>query len=84
MDTFRKNLLALPENSFYVIYKNDKYLTTKQTILNGKIVKLYAKQLKGNDIVSCNYFINVKNGLLKPCEMSETKVINFVNHLKIV
>jgi hypothetical protein len=82
MDSFRKKLLSLPENSFYCLYNGDKYLTTKQTIVNGKIVKIYAEQLKGNDIVSGNYFVDVKGGLLKPCEMSDEKVINFVKKLQ--
>lgn len=81
---FHSKLLGLPDGSFYCLYKNDKYLATKHTIVNGSIVKIYAEQLKGNDIVSGNYFVHIKNGLLKPCEMSDEKVIDFVNHLKIL
>jgi len=67
-----------------VIYNNNKYLVTKNTIANNGIVKLYAEQLKNIDIVSCNYFINIKNGLLKPCEMSDVKVIDFVLNMKLI
>jgi hypothetical protein len=80
MKSFRDKLLQLPCGSFYITYNNSKYLTTKQTYSNNKIIKLYAKELKGNDIVSGNYFISIKNGLLKPCEMSEKKVIDFIMH----
>jgi peptide-methionine (S)-S-oxide reductase len=84
LDEFRTNLENLPEGSFYCLYKGSKYLGTKNTIANGKIIKLYAKELKGKDIVSGNYFTTIKNGLLKPCEMSDKKVIDFVNSLKIM
>ncbi|MEA2016921.1 MAG: peptide methionine sulfoxide reductase [Campylobacterota bacterium] len=80
---FRTKLLALPLNSFYAIYNNSKYIVTKQLYSNGKIIKIYAKELKGNDIVSGNYFLTIKNGLLKPCEMSDKKVIDFVVRCKI-
>ena len=67
-----------------MIYNNNKYLVTKNTIANNGIVKLYAEQLNNIDIVSCNYFINIKNGLLKPCEMSDVKVIDFVLNMKLI
>lgn len=83
MDLFRQKLIKLPLGSFYCIYKNSKYLATKQLYSNNKIIKIYAKELKGNDIVSGNYFLTIKNGLLKPCEMSDEKVLDFVKNLKM-
>ncbi|HIP13336.1 MAG TPA: peptide methionine sulfoxide reductase [Arcobacter sp.] len=84
MITFRQNILSLPSGSFYCIYKNSKYLSTKQSYSNNKIIKIYAQELKGNDIVSGNYFPTIKGGLLKPCEMSDKKVIDFVNNLELI
>ena len=84
MHTFKNKLLSLPENSFYVIYKNEKYLVTKNTLLHGKLIKFYAECLSKIDIVSANYYVYMKNGLLKPCEMSPKKVIDFVNIAKII
>ncbi len=81
---FESKLLNLPIGSFYVLYKGNKYLTTKQIYSNGKIIKLYAKELKGNDIVSGNYFTTIKSGLLKPCEMSDKKVIDFVLQCEVI
>ena len=81
---FKNKLLALPNKTFYVIYKNSKYLVTKNLVASNNIVKLYAINLASKDIVSCNYFLNIKDGLLKPCEMSPLKVINFVLNLKII
>jgi len=83
MKEFKTNLINLPSQTFFVFYKNQKYLTTKQTLLDGKLIKLFAKGLANNDIVSANYYPYIKNGLLKPCEISDKKVIDFVNHLEI-
>jgi len=81
MDNFKKRLQTLPLGSFYCIYQGSKYLATKEHYAKGKIIKLYAKELKGNNIVSGNYFVTIKGGLLKPCEMSDRKVIDFVLNL---
>ena len=84
MNHFRQKLISFSDGSFYVLYKNSKYLVTKQIYSNGKIIKIYAEQLKGNDIVSGNYFLSIKGGLLKPCEMSDKKVIDFVLNLEVL
>jgi len=84
MNTFEEKLISLPLGSFYCIYNNTKYLATKQEYSNNKIIKIYAKELKGNDIVSGNYFLTIKNGLLKPCEMSDKKVIDFILNLELL
>lgn len=84
MNEFRRKIMELPVDSFYCSYKDSKYLATKQTYSNGKIIKIYAEQLKGIDIVSGNYFLTVKGGLLKPCEMSDEKVIDFVKNLELL
>ena len=84
MNKFRQRIISFDDGSFYVLYKNSKYLVTKQIYSNGKIIKIYAEQLKGNNIVSGNYFLSIKGGLLKPCEMSDTKVIDFVLNLEIL
>ena len=84
MQEFREKLIALPEGSFYCIYKDSKYVATKSLYSDDKIIKLYAKELKGNNIVSGNYFLTIKQGLLKPCEMSDEKVISFVKNLELI
>jgi len=83
MDKFKKKLQSLPLDSFECIYQGSKYLATKEHYANGKIIKLYARELKGKDIVSGNYFTTIKGGVLKPCEMSDAKVIDFVLHLDV-
>lgn len=75
---FYSKLLALPEGANSVIYQNRRYLLRKETLLDGKLIKVYAEELGGNDIVSGNYYPTMKDGMLKPCEMSDEKVIDFV------
>ncbi|MFT7880503.1 MAG: peptide methionine sulfoxide reductase [Sulfurimonas sp.] len=80
---FYTRLLALPNGTNDVIYKNRRYLLRKETLLEGKLIKVYAEELGGNDIVSGNYYPTIKGGMLKPCEMSDEKVIAFVLHASI-
>jgi len=81
---FYTKLLALPNTSYYVQYKNSKYLLTKYTLLEGKLIKIYAEALGKIDIVSANYYPSMKGGMLKPCEMSDEKVIDFVLHATLI
>ncbi len=75
---FYEKLLKLPDGANDAWYKERRYLLRKETLLEGKLVKIYAKELGGNDIVSGNYYPTIKAGILKPCEMSDAKVIDFV------
>ena len=83
MRKFDKNIKELPLGSYYVYYNNKKYLLNKSVYSNGIIIKIFARALSDGDIVSANYFITIKSGLLKPCEMEKSKVIDFINTLKI-
>ena len=60
------------------IYKDKKYGITKSIFNNGKSIKVYAEELGGNDFISLNYYITDKKEWLKPCEMPEQKVIDFL------
>jgi hypothetical protein len=75
---FYTNLLLLPNGASYVCYLEKRYLLRKETLLERKLLKIYAEELGGNDIVSGNYYPTIKKGMLKPCEMSDKKVIDFV------
>jgi peptide-methionine (S)-S-oxide reductase len=79
---FYTKLLALPNGANDVIYLKKRYLLRKETLLGGKLLKVYAEELGGSDIVSGNYYPTMKDGLLKPCEMSDKKVIDFVLNAK--
>jgi hypothetical protein len=75
---FYTKLVALPNGANDVYYNEKRYLLRKETLLNGQLLKLYAEELGGNNIVSGNYYPTLKGGMLKPCEMSDKKVIDFV------
>jgi len=75
---FYTKLLALPNGASYVTYLNKRYLLRKETLLQGKLLKIYAERLDQIDVVSGNYYPTLKGGMLKPCEMSDEKVISFV------
>lgn len=81
---FHQKLLHLEDGSYDVFYKEKRYLLSKQTQLNAKLIKLYAKELGGNNFISLNYYTSIGEGLLKPCEMPKEKVIDFVLHLQIL
>lgn len=75
---FYTKLLAFRDGAHDVRYLDKRYLLRKETLLEGKLLKIYAEELGGNDVVSGNYYPTLKGGLLKPCEMSDQKVIDFV------
>lgn len=81
---FYTKLLALPNGANNVSYLGKRYLLRKETLLEGKLLKIYAERLDIVDIVSGNYYPTMKGGILKPCEMSDEKVINFVLHASII
>jgi len=82
--TFYQKLHALPNGAYDVCYRKKRYLLRKESLLQGRLIKLYAKELGGNDIVSGNYYPSIKNGTLKPCEMPEEKVIAFVEAARVL
>jgi hypothetical protein len=77
---FKTKLEMLPDGAYDVFYHTKRYALTKSTHLEGKLIKLYAKELGGNDFISLNYYTKLKEGL-KPCEMPKEKVIDFVVRL---
>ncbi|HHD78953.1 MAG TPA: peptide methionine sulfoxide reductase [Epsilonproteobacteria bacterium] len=81
---FYTKLLALPNGANNVIYLGKRYLLRKETLLEGKLLKIYAERLDTVDIVSGNYYPTMKGGILKPCEMSDTKVIDFVINARML
>ncbi|AFL82325.1 hypothetical protein Aeqsu_2884 [Aequorivita sublithincola DSM 14238] len=67
-----------------VFYNHKKYGVTRTDFNSGRSIKIYAEELGGNDFVSLNYYITNMRENLKPCEMSESKVIDFINNYKLI
>jgi len=79
---FHTRLLQLSDGSYNVLYNEKRYLLSKQTLLENRLIKLYAEELGANDFISLNYYVG--KHLLKPCEMPQKKVIHFVENLELI
>lgn len=70
---------ALPMGSYGGTAYGKRYRITKSQYACSRSQKLEAEELGGNDYVSLNlYRLATGDALLKPCEMSEEKVRDFV------
>ncbi len=70
---------ALPMGSYGGSAHGRRYRITKSQYADARSQKLEAEELGGNDYISLNlYRLATGDALLKPCEMSETKVRDFV------
>lgn len=70
---------ALPIGGYGGTYKGQRYRITKRQMSNGRSQKLEAEELGGPDHISFNlYRLASGQVLLKPCEMTEDKVVEFV------
>jgi hypothetical protein len=77
---FHERLLSFEDGAYDVIYDDVRYLFRKETHLKGKLIKVYAEELGNTNFISLNYYPQTANGLLKPCEMADEKVIDFILH----
>lgn len=68
----------IPRGYSEVYYHNRKYGLTRTDFNGGKSIKVFAEELGGTDFISFNYYITTKENYLKPCEMPEQKVIDFL------
>lgn len=84
MNSFLQKIRTIPEGYCECLYNKNKYAVTKQTFNGGKSFKIYAEQLNGNDVISCNFYQTNTKNLLKPCEMSATKVVHFFENCKYI
>ena len=70
---------ALPVGGYGGTFEGRRYRVTKSVYSSGRSQKLVAEELGGTDHVSLNlYRLSDGTALLKPCEMPEEKVIDFV------
>jgi hypothetical protein len=69
---------ALPEGYQEGVYRKERWGVTVTGQPGFRIRKLYGERLAGGDHVSFNLYTTRSGPKLKPCEMPEAKVINFV------
>lgn len=83
LSDFDQKINSLIDGAYTVYYQQKRYMLRKETRLCGKLIKLYAYELGGNNFVSLNYYKIREKELLKPCEMDAGKVIDFVLNLQL-
>jgi hypothetical protein len=77
--TFEYALARLPDGYFEGNFGGLSWGVTVKRSQDGKRTWLYGEELGGTDIVSFNlYRLAGSRSILKPCEMSSAKVIEFV------
>ncbi|WP_306112697.1 MULTISPECIES: hypothetical protein [unclassified Roseovarius] len=81
-DTFLQAFDALPLGTFTGISNGRRYIVTRQDFSDGNSQKLVAEELGGADYISLNLYRLTSGSRLKPCEMPEEKVVEFVLSLK--
>lgn len=83
MKDFLPRYDALPLGNFDALFQGKRYGVTRTESANGKRGWLYGEELGGTDHISLNLY-RLKNGVrIKPCEMPEQKVIDFVLGLSL-
>lgn len=84
MRSLRVLIERIPEGYTIGLFRNKKYGITKQTFNDGKSFKVFGKELEGADFISLNYYVTKKQDLLRPCEMPQEKVIEFLHELNVI
>ena len=73
-----KIIKGIKEGYSVGVYQGRRYGLTKTVFNEGRSCKVYASELGGKDFISFNYYDTEKEMLLKPCEMPQRKVTDFL------
>ena len=82
-NTLLSDIAAVPLGYSICKFRGKKYGVTKSVHNLGKSVKIYAEELGGEDFISLNFYQTDRSDILKPCEMPEEKVLQFLRELEI-
>lgn len=75
-------LACLPEGYSEGMFDGHRYRLEKTTFNAGRSVKFYARSLNGTDFVSLNLYHLAAGEVVKPCEMPEAKVRDFLTRMR--
>ena len=78
-----KHIQLIPQGYSEVLYHQKKYGVSRTDFNNGKSIKVFAKELGGNEFISMNYYITSTSERLNPCEMPKQKVIHFIKNIEL-
>ncbi len=81
---YRTLIARVPEGSSYGVYRGRKYALSKRSHNGGRSCKIYAEQLGGSDFISLNFYQTQGGDLIKPCEMPEQKVVDFLREVDFI
>lgn len=81
---WQNKLIRLKAGYQEVQYQGKRYSLSKQVFNQGNSIKLYARELGGNDFISCNWYQTKGQQHLKPCEMPKEKVIHFIEEFNTI
>jgi len=76
--TLRTLVDLVPEGWTLVRYQGRPYGLTRTMRAGGKSVTVLARELGGSDLVSANIYRTAGGDLLRACEMSQQKVLDFL------
>jgi hypothetical protein len=79
-----KYIQLIPKGYSEVLYQQKKYGVSRTDFNSGKSIKVFAEELGGNDFISLNFYITSVSESLKPCEMPEQKVIDFLKNIELI
>ncbi len=83
VDQIKRQIEAIPLGYSLVTFQGKRYGLSRMDFNSGKSKKIFAKELGGNNFISFNcYFTQILQ--LRPCEMSEDKVIDFIMNFTFV
>lgn len=74
-------IIKIPLGYSEMLYNQRRYGVTRTDFNDGKSIKVFAEELGGTNFISFNYYITTQDEYLKPCEMPEQKVIDFLRQL---
>lgn len=82
MSPIRQIIEDIPLGYSEVLYEGSRYSVTKDIFNDGNSIKVFARSLSGTDFISFNYYLTNRADLLKPCEMPEAKVVDFLKRME--
>ncbi len=83
MPDLRDLLERIPVGYTTAVFRDRKYGVTKTEHNNGRSVKVFAESLSDENFISLNAYFASSGVILRPCEMSEDKVIEFLANVRI-
>ncbi len=81
---YRSLIARIPDGNSSGVYRAKKYAISKSTYNGGRSCKIYAEELGGREFISMNFYQMKSGDLLKPCEMPQQKVVDFLREVDFI